>query len=37
MVADRKQGKLKPRGEAEETPGTGEVTRDFLFAQSLTE
>jgi len=31
VVADRTQGKLKPRGEAEETPGTSEVTRGFFI------
>jgi hypothetical protein len=34
-VADRIQGKLKPRGEVEETPGTSKVTRGFLFAEIL--
>jgi hypothetical protein len=35
VVADRTQGKPKPRGEAEEMPGTSEVTRDFFIFQEV--
>jgi len=35
VVADRTQGKPKPRGEVEETPGTSEVTWDFFIFQEV--